>query len=516
MEQNYDGIQIESTLPKPWEEEVTFNDILYDWMSRAPWLMISVVAHGIIAVILMAIPWEVFDSNDAKKIQATIEQTPEEVFEEPPEEEPEPIEEEEIEEPVLKDAEITETEVEETETAEGDPDFLADSPFDSDQFNSIIGIGGGAGGKFGNRFGKGGARKAAGGSGTEQALKDGLDWLAKHQDQDGRWTADDYVFHCPPDDPCGEGASDGALHDVGMTGLCLLAFMGDGNTTAKGEYADNVSRGIAFLKGEQDPDTGLLGTDIGHGFMYNHAIGTLAICEAYYFSKSPLIKRTAQKAINFITRARNPYSAWRYSAQPDGDNDTSVTGWMVFALKSAEEAGLEVDPEAFTGALSWIDEVTDPSNGRVGYDSQGSDSSRITRINDHYPTDKGEAMTAVGLLCRFFLGQDPDENPVMKQHADLMLKRLPEWDPDGMSNDMYYWYYGTYAMFQMGGRDYWKPWNEAMKKAVLESQEKDGHARGSWEPNGPWGYAGGRVYSTACMVLCLEVYFRYAKVLGAR
>ena len=40
--------------------------------------------------------------------------------------------------------------------------------------------------------------------------------------------------------------------------------------------------------------------------------------------------------------------------------------------------------------------------------------------------------------------------------------------------------------------------------------------QGSWDPNGPWGYAGGRVYSTALMVLCLEVYFRYARVTGAR
>mgnify|MGYP000337542782 CR=1 FL=1 len=31
-----------------------------------------------------------------------------------------------------------------------------------------------------------------------------------------------------------------------------------------------------------------------------------------------------------------------------------------------------------------------------------------------------------------------------------------------------------------------------------------------------WGWSGGRVYSTALMVLCLEVYFRYGKVLGAR
>ncbi len=101
----------------------------------------------------------------------------------------------------------------------------------------------------------------------------------------------------------------------------------------------------------------------------------------------------------------------------------------------------------------------------------------------------------------------------MTNHADLMLKTLPEWDDaDGFTND---WYYGSYAMYQMGGK-HWKAWNKAMKTAVVDSQEQGGSSKGSWVPNGPWGHAGGRVYSTAIYVLCLEVYFRYAKVLGAR
>ena len=56
--------------------------------------------------------------------------------------------------------------------------------------NDVIGIGGGAGGKFGGRFGGRRNLRTAGGSGTEQALKDGLEWLAKHhQSTDGSWDA---------------------------------------------------------------------------------------------------------------------------------------------------------------------------------------------------------------------------------------------------------------------------------------------------------------------------------------
>ncbi|MEW6073958.1 MAG: hypothetical protein AB1726_15360 [Planctomycetota bacterium] len=46
-------------------------------------------------------------------------------------------------------------------------------------------------------------------------------------------------------------------------------------------------------------------------------------------------------------------------------------------------------------------------------------------------------------------------------------------------------------------------WNEALRRAVLGAQRAEGSARGSWDPVGPWGWAGGRVYSTAMMALSL-------------
>ena len=519
-QEDYQGIEIESSLPKPWEEEVTFNDILYDWMSRAPWIAISAAAHVVIFMIMTIIPWSLIFKDDVTEIQATIQQAPEQVFEDPPEEEPEEIEEEEpTEEPVLMDAEVSdhnETDDDmDFESMEGDPDFMSDSPFDDKAFNDVIGIGGGAGGKFGGRFGGRKNLRARGGAGTEQALKDGLEWLRWHQSPDGSWDCDGFTSNCGK---VGSGVCDSpgeSLHDVGMTGCALLAFMGDGNTTRSGPYKEQVTKGIKWIRETQDPDNGLIGEKIGHSYMYNHGIATLALTEAYYFSKNPLLRGTAQKAINFVTTARNPYGAWRYDSPPIGDNDTSVTGWMIFALKSAEEGGLKIDSEAYVGAMSWFDEVTDPATGRTGYDTIGSPSSRIDGINDHFPTEKGEGMTAVALLCRFFLGQDPTKDDIMVKSADLMRKTLPEWDPDGFGCDMYYWYYGSYAMYQMGGK-HWKAWNEALKKAILPSQRKDGDFKGSWDPVGPWGFSGGRVYSTALCTLCLEVYFRYAKVLGAR
>ncbi len=504
-------IHIESHLPKSWEQEQSFNDVLYEWTQKAPWLAISAAAHLLIFFILAAIPWSEFNKKPDKEINASLAPEQEEIFEEPEEEIEEVVEEEVVEEPVLQDAEVIEEVSEEVETST--EDFL-ESNLTGESFNDVIGIGGGAAaGKFGGRMGRA-KQGLGGGKGIEQALKDGLDWLAAHQSPDGYWDTDGFSAYCGKIGSTTCGGPGNPTHDVGMTGLALLAFLGEGSTTNQGTYRDTVKKGIEWLMKQQDRDSGLIGERSSHDFIYDHAIASLALCETYVFAKNPLYKRAAQGAIDYIHTARNPYSAWRYDVPPVGENDTSVTGWMVLALTSAKEAGLTVDPAALEGALLWLDEVTDTATGRVGYDGLGVLSSR-TKANEHFPPEKGEAMTAVGLLCRFFLHQDPSQVDVMNKHADVLARKLPEWDPEGFGTDMYYWYYGSYAMFQMGG-ERWKKWRTAMEKAVVDSQRHEGDEKGSWDPIGPWGYAGGRVYSTALMVLCLEVYFRYGRVLGSR
>jgi hypothetical protein len=496
----------------------TFNDSLYEWMQRAPWLAISAVAHVLLFIVLLAIPWELLQKEEPVVIASGMEQFPDDVFEDPPDEIEPPVEDVvDPDEPTIMDATLPPIDDATDEPSEAATDSFSDLLDASmDVGLSEIGIGGGPKGKYSGRdFGDGG-RGPAGGRGTEPSLAAGLVWLAAHQSPDGSWDSDGFNANCGElgAGTCGDPGS--ASHDVGLTGLALLAFLGNGNTTQNGEYRAVVQRAVKWLRFVQDPETGLIGEPLGKAYVYDHGIAALALCEAYYFSRSPLLRNSAQQAVNWISRARDPYGAWRYDVPSNGESDTSVTGWMVFALAAAKDAGLRVDSAASAGALAWLDEVTDPATGRCGYDTPGSKSSRITRVNDHFPVDRGEAMTAVALLSRFFLGQRPEDTPVMNKHADLLARSLPEWDPDGFGCDMYYWYYGSYAMYQMGGARHWKPWNQAMKRAVVESQRKDGDARGSWDPIGPWGHAGGRVYSTAMMTLCLEVYFRYGRLAGMR
>jgi hypothetical protein len=128
-------------------------------------------------------------------------------------------------------------------------------------------------------------------------------------------------------------------------------------------------------------------------------------------------------------------------------------------------------------------------------------------------------MTAVAMYCRQIMGWKQDD-PLLVGGADFLMRSLPEWEAGdrpglhGSYLDFYYWYYGSLAMFQMGG-DHWKKWNAAMRDMLVEHQHRapdDPDFDGSWDPIGYSGAEGGRVFSTAMGALCLETYYRYLRV----
>jgi hypothetical protein len=347
---------------------------------------------------------------------------------------------------------------------------------------------------------------------TGAALDAALEWLVQHQAPNGSWSSGHFAEQCGNIGIPACSSPGREPYDVGVTGLVVLALFGEGSNLNVGAYKTPISRGVAWLLLQQDPKSGLIGKRSTHEFLYSHAIATQALCEAAYGSHDSQLRAACREAVEFINQARNPYSAWRYDEPPMNQNDTSVTGWMLFALKAAEAAHLEVDPAAFEGTLAWIAEATDVASGRVGYNEMGTLSSRITGVNDHYPAEKGEGMTAVGLLCRIFAGMnDPAQDPILEKHGKLILRMLPAWDTDGFGTDMYFWYYGSYAMFQLGGT-YWAKWERALERAIIDTQRQTGDAKGSWDPVGPWGMIGGRMYSTALMALSLEAPFRYPRL----
>ncbi len=385
-------------------------------------------------------------------------------------------------------------------------DNLSNKNLDSTSCVDAYGIGGGRAGAYGQRWGKGSLAREGGSPGTESAVTAALRWLHYHQDRPaGMWDQDGFSKNCDSKQPPACDKPGTGQYDVACSALALLAFLGNGHTHRVGQFKKTVSLGLNWLVKQQKSD-GSLGERSAESWIYNHAIGTMALCEAFAVTRDYKLQGPAQNAVNFIKGAQNPGLGWKYEPQ-DGRNDTSVSGWMVLALKAAKAARLDVDAAMFQGAINWFDRATNTA-GKTGYMRPGDNGSVIRGVNDRYA--KLPTMTGVGVICRIFCGQSR-RDPKITKGVDILMQNLPTWNkPKNDKVDMYYWYYATYAMFQYGGKK-WHTWNEAMKNALLSTQRQGGCADGSWDPVGKWGMVGGRVYSTAINALTLEIYYRYAR-----
>jgi len=349
----------------------------------------------------------------------------------------------------------------------------------------------------------GALRDYGGNDASENAVRAALRWLKRHQDRSGKWDCCGFTRNCRPGSRCGgEGNNEGI--DTGVTGLALLAFLGGGYYPDDGsEFGETAARATRYLLSVQDY-TGRFGPPSSHE-MYNHAIATLAVAEAYMLSRAEPLREPLKRGVNYLVNAQQAEGGWDYTAVRTGRSDTSVTGFVVMALKSAHAAGIEVPWMTIYGIIEYLDRMTQPS-GEVAYANRGMGAGR---------TEIG--MVAVSALCRQFLSWPLDAEVLRKQYA-IMLRNPPQWEMLSQDpfHNTYYWYYGTLAMFQAGGEN-WKYWNENLRDMLIEHQRTEGCARGSWDPEGKWlGKVAGRVYATAINAMNLEVYYRYLPLYEAR
>jgi hypothetical protein len=351
-------------------------------------------------------------------------------------------------------------------------------------------------------FGPGrGNLKAVLGSGitgpSERAVAAALVWLADHQDHDGHWSLQGYTRRCKPGDKTCTGTGE-APHDAGATAMGLLPFLAAGKThMSPGPYQDHVRKGIQWLIDQQQPDGNLAEGE--PYMMYSHGLATIALCEACGLTNDRRAGKAAQAAVRFILNAQNAADGgWRYNPKDPGD--TSVLGWQLMALKSAQMAGLDVGGSAFSGTSKWLDSVA--VHGGAEYCYQPGQAPVNT-------------MTSVGLLCRQYLGAKHD-NPMLLGGVAYLMKHLPDED----FSNVYYWYYATQVMHNMSRTNgpEWDAWNRKMRDLLVSTQVRnvDQCANGSWAPEkDAWGRRGGRVMQTSLSTLTLEVYYRYLPLFKA-
>ncbi len=327
---------------------------------------------------------------------------------------------------------------------------------------------------------------------TEAAVVNGLRWLKSRQANDGSW---------------------GGGHKVAMTGLALLAYLGHCETYDSPEYGETVRKAVLYLAEKGLNDEGRLRSGGGHAWVYEHGIGTYALCEAYSllrygrqkFPHMQELKEAIAASVAIVIEGQNHDGGWVYEYEGSewyqemhgktgqrSHGDTSVAGWHMQALKAATLTGVEFKnmKRAIRDGIDFLQSVQGPQGG-LGYRSRG----------DKY------SLAGVGALAQqmFRTGSASSVRRAVRFILDHEVKI------GAQDASIYGWYYGAQACFQRGGSD-WTKWNNMFRDQAVAHQAEDG----SWPFEGGDGAdssraAGGdgEVYRTCLFILMLEVYYRY-------
>jgi hypothetical protein len=394
---------------------------------------------------------------------------------------------------------------------------------------------------------------------SENAVERSLRWLAACQSADGHWDAEDYGAGQVKIDEIGvDRQYAGREADTGLTALVILSFLGAGYTHEDGRYALQVDHALNWLIRQQQPDGNLFGNSEHFAKMYCHAMATYALAEAYGMQQDTVLgpivnpalirapndaaalagavaaagatsqsgllllavepvrsqmvadkvassfrlvddlrlRAALARAVAFTIGRQDPKSGgWRYRELQEGD--VSMFGWQMMSLKSAEIAGVFVPSKVRQRMDDFLNSVRQGKDGGLfGYRrnvvSDGKDSEPVS------PT-----MTAEALFCQQMLGY-PQESASNQESVAYLMRNTPRLS----DLNYYYWYYGTLAMYQHGGRA-WQDWNSTVREVLISEQVTSGKNAGSWAPKDQWGRYGGRLYSTALATLTLEVYYRF-------
>jgi len=399
-------------------------------------------------------------------------------------------------------------------------------PMEMTKKMAVIGTEAGTGGfrgLLGNRTAAGrrsASRRYGKPPGTDEAVLAGLRWLKDHQVKTGPLTgswAGGYSGQAP----------------AAMTGLSLLAFLGYGCTDKQpAEFAETVKLAVKYILDQQAKS---VKNEKLHGSFsegaYSQAICTMAMAETYGMTGNMKAKESAQAALDYILRVQADTGGFDYNdARATGRLDMSISGFQLQAIKACMDIGIKlpevsrIRTEAFLRSATMTQEKGKPSpeyhtvyvvvplwkekDGKLveiagavpGGSANGEPSPYNTALISNC------RLTAASLTGRLFLGHGRTSTDCVGQ-ARWLLSSPYLADPRA-HNDLYYTYYMSLSMFQMGG-EYWQKWNKYFNAPLRAIQVKEGPDKGCWNP--PQYAGGGPVYTTALACLSLEVYWRYAQ-----
>ncbi len=321
---------------------------------------------------------------------------------------------------------------------------------------------------------------------VSQAVDKALAWMAKQQQKDGSFP----------------GPSFG---QPGITSLTVMAFLSAGHLPGEGPYGMQLESAIDFALG-CEVEEGLFCADKpgsawrmdkpSHTATYNQAVTALMFAEISGELSGLLgekVSAAVERALIYSSKLQflklpdrpQDEGGWRYTEPCHLDNnvtDLSITAWQVSFLRSAKNAGFDVNNEMVEAARKYVKSLYNSEKGTFTYDHE-----RVSR-----------GMTGAGIMAMAMLGQNKTKEA---KAAAKWLRDHPfgKYDERVGFLDRFYYsiYYCTQALYQLDDED-WQEFYPQIVELLIHNQNSDG----SW-PAVSWEVLYGDNYVSALAVLSL-------------
>ncbi|MEE2887914.1 MAG: prenyltransferase [Planctomycetota bacterium] len=334
----------------------------------------------------------------------------------------------------------------------------------------------------------------------EKSVDRGLKFLASRQDRAGYW-AQDIGFKLNT----GYNVTKRNRGHVGVSALALMSFLAGGHVPGRGEYGDNLDRGLKYLL-RCVKENGYI-QDNGSR-MYSHAFATLLFAEIYGMTRRRDVRDALQRAITVIVDSQNAEGGWRYQLFAR-ESDMSITVCQVMALRSARNVGITVPISTITRAQNYVIQSSVQGRGRRGsflFRGHGIvNSGGAFRYQLRSNSRATFPLTAAGVTTLYAAGNY--DSSLIDPALEYLRSQMNMFNSYFGRTGHYFYYYGHYyavqAFFVAGG-SHWRTYFVKMRTELLSNQRSDG----SWPSDtGP-----GEAFSTAVATLILQIPYQYLPI----
>ena len=342
----------------------------------------------------------------------------------------------------------------------------------------------------------------------QQAIDDGLSWLASSQQAGGNWLD-----------------SNGAQGYPAATASAALAFLGEGYRPGDGSAYDAVvTDAVNYVFAQAYHDSGA-GSPAGNIYFqpagnYNRSVYTTGIVTSMIYelgkanpnavisSTNALLngktyKQVMGSVMDWYAWGQNGDGGWRY--QPNsGGSDNSTAQWGALPFLYGETWGLATPASVQTGLTNWTGVVQNPMDAGVDWRDGGSSYSNGWDYTNMAKTG--------GMLLEFAAMDLPISDPRVQNALYYMssmesFDHWNQWQTGAYQNNLGQWWGGNldnpYAMWAV---------YKGLEAYGLTGQHADGFLIGKGIPTAPGGLtigfaaspttsAAGDWYSHYCDVL---------------